>query len=100
MNDDGPIARVVVRTITIVLLAMLFSPRLDAELSVNECQIVVGGHVLGIERESFLKLFRSLVQEFVTAPLARGAALELGALEERLAEIVDDFVVLAEIEAA
>src|SRR6187399_503763 len=56
--------------------------------------------IFRIESERLLKLFDGLVEEFIVAGLRRRAALELGAFEQGLAELVDYFVVLAEIESA
>src|ERR1041385_5979741 len=97
-NGDGPVAGVVVRTVALVQPAVFLGQLGVAELRVDQAQVVVGGDILGIQGECFIELLDRLGEE--APPRALVSAFDLGALEQRLAEFVDDDVVLAEIEAA
>src|SRR5688572_11196203 len=70
------------------------------KLRIDEAEVVMGRHIFGVERECLLELGNSIAEKVFAFGFIALAALEFGPFEKRLAKLVDDFIVLAEIEAA
>src|SRR5258706_6675465 len=62
-------------------------------------EVVVGGEIVGVEREGFLELVDGLAEERFPGGPASLASFQLGPLEKSLAEFVDDLVILAKVKA-
>src|SRR6185503_4577188 len=100
MLCDRGVARVVVRLVARIERAMALGARLVAERGGNEREVVVGGEVLAVEHEHLLEPVRSLAQKRLAPVLRLRSALQLGALVQRLPELGERAVVLAEVELA
>src|SRR5437660_11200742 len=98
LNSDGPVASIVVRPVTFVKALMFGGLFFITKLMIDESEIVMGRQVFGIEFECLFESFGSLRKKLLLLRFV--AAFEFGPFKERLAEFVDDFVILAEIKIA
>src|SRR6267143_1383061 len=98
MQGDGGIARVVVWLVARVQRPVLVGARFVAKQSTDERQIVMRGQILHIESQRLFEPADRFAKQRIAPPIWR--ALELCALEERLAEFIQRTVILAEVEFA
>src|SRR5258708_6906251 len=98
MQGDRGVARVVVWLVARVQRPVLLGARFVAEQGTDERQVVMRGQILYIESQRLCEPAGCFAKQGIAPPIL--CALELCALEERLAELIQRAVVLAEVEFA
>src|SRR5207249_11582634 len=98
MQGHGGVARVVVWLVARVQHPVLLGARFVAEQGTDERQVVMRGQILHIESQRLFEPADRFAKQRGAPPIRR--ALELCALEERLAELIQRAVILAEVEFA
>ena len=66
MNSNCLVPRIVIRPVSLVEFTMLFRFGFIPELRVNERQIVMSSHILGIEIQSSIKPLNRLLQKIIS----------------------------------
>ncbi len=100
VQGDRGVAGVVVRLVACVERAFLGRALLVAELRMDQGQVVVRRQVLRVQKEGLFEPRGRLQQQPFALGLALRTTFLLGALHQRLAQLIERDVVLAEVELA